>query len=101
MPINFFYINTFLNCLTSVFNEMNSLLLSRSLLNVSHLGAWPKSETAQLKGTAISQGPLREYLVCFPNLLKIADYTGYLHLMAQELRKGWTMDCSNTQNTFY
>lgn len=68
-------------------------------MNVSHLGAWPKSETAQLKGTAISQGPLREYLVCFPNLLKIVDYTGYLHLMAQELTKGWTMDCRNTYNT--
>lgn len=69
-------------------------------MNVSHLGAWPKSAIAQLKGTAISQGPLTEYLVCFPNLLKIVDYTGHLHLTAQELTKGWTMDCGNTYNTF-
>lgn len=64
----------------------------KSAINLSHLGAQPKSETAQLKGTAISQGPLREYLVCFPNFLKIADYTSYLHLMAQELKRGWDGD---------
>lgn len=64
----------------------------KSAINLSHLGAQPKSETAQLKGTAISQGPLREDLVRFPNFLKIVDYTSYLHLMAQELKRGWNGD---------
>lgn len=80
------------------FNETNSPN-EKSAVDLSQPGAWPKSETAQLKGTAISQGPLREYLVCFPNFLKIADYTGHLHLVARELEEA-DYDCRNTQDTF-